>query len=834
MWRAAARSLLDHKFRLLLTATGIALGVGLVGAGFMFTDSLERAFDELFAASFEGVDVQVRPKVEEGLDFAQGELIEADLVDRLAGLPGVERAAGSLFFPATVAQGETTLTNGAAPTFVVSWPEVVPDFEVRRGDKPTGADEVAIDPATAQRFGIGLGDTLTVVGVSGPRRLTVVGTASLRGFDSFGGTVSVYATLATVQELFGLEGKVATIEVAAVPGTDLDRLLSAIRPLLPPGIEAVPAQTAAEQQVEGFKEALGFITTFLLVFAGVAVFVAGFLIFNTFRILVAQRTRELALFRAIGATRGQTTRIILTEALVVGVISSLLGLGVGILLAKGIRTLLSFGGTLPGGDLVLRPRTALVGLTTGLTVTLVSALLPARAAGRVAPLAALREASTDEPPTGGARWLVGLVTSIAGGAAAGLGLAGTVPGDGIWWIGGGVALIFLGMAVLLALFTRPVIAFLGAPAPLLFGVPGRIARSNAVRSPRRTAATASALMIGLTLVGLVAIMADSVKATTAALLAERFRADLVVSAEGFGASRLPPTLAMELDGLDGTDLVVAVRRGRALVGGDGVFVTGADPEALAEVVPLRFVDGDAAALDGRVAVRRELADRLGVEVGDRLDVTFARTGLRRLRVGAIFEAEGVTGDVILPLEDFRANFVEDFDDEIFVLLDGESGRREVEQVVARYPAVRVRDQGEFLAEASQQVDGLVRLIFGLLGVAVVIALAGITNTLSLSVLERTRELGLLRAVGLTRRQLTLSILIEAALVASFGALVGAGLGIVFGWALVQGLGDQIVLSIPLGQLGAGVLTAAGAGIAAALLPAWRAARLNVLGAIAYE
>ncbi|HEU4749434.1 MAG TPA: ABC transporter permease, partial [Acidimicrobiia bacterium] len=307
MLRATWKSLLGHKLRFALTGLSIALGVGLVSASFMFTDSLGRAFDDLFGATLAGFDVQVRPEIDSDLNFAQGEPLDEELVETVAQIPGVAAAEGSIFgFAQVVIDGEGVVTGGP-PTFVVSWPELIPDFGVRSGVRPTGPDEVALDPATARRLEVATGDTIQLIGVGAPQNFTFTGTASLEGFDSFGGSVSAYVPLTTAQEVLGLPGKVLTIEVTGTDSDNVDALIRDIEEILPDGVEAVSGQTAAQEQLATFKDALGFLNTFLLVFAGVTVFVAAFLIQNTFRIIVAQRTRELALLRAVGASRRQVT-----------------------------------------------------------------------------------------------------------------------------------------------------------------------------------------------------------------------------------------------------------------------------------------------------------------------------------------------------------------------------------------------------------------------------------------------------------------------------------------------------------------------------------------------
>jgi putative ABC transport system permease protein len=843
VWRATWKGLLGHKLRFILTGVAITLGVGLVAASFIFTDSLGRAFDDIFAGSLGAFDVQVRPAVDDDLVFVQGEPIDESVVDEIRAVEGVTGVQGSLFgFTQLVINGEL-VEGGGPPTFVVSWPEMLPDFVVKSGERPQGDHELSLDALTARRFEVEPGALVELIGVGSPEEFTVSGTAGLKDIDTFAGAATAYVPLPTAQRLLGLAGKVLTVEISAEEGTQLDQLIPRVQAILPSGVEAVSAQSAAQEQLATFKQALGFLNTFLLVFGGVTVFVAAFLIQNTFRIIVAQRTRELALLRAVGASRRQVVGMVVGEATMIGIIAAGLGLGVGVLLAHGIRALLSFGGALPSAPLQLPARTVLIAVAVGVAVTIGSALLPARAAARVPPVAALRQ--IEAPVTSRSfrtRTAVGLALTGLGLGALAVGLLvdiGTERIPEIALVGAGAGLIFIGVAVLAAVVARPVTAFIGLPLRVA-GVPGRLATENAGRSPRRTAATASALMVGLALVSLTLVMADSVKATADRLLDERFSADLVVGPSGFGGSRLSPEIADRLASVPEIKVAARLRGGQVEVENDTKFLAGADPALITQVLDFEVTDGALSDLgSGKVAVRSRVAEELALEVGDVVPVVFARTGLQNLTLVAIWEAEGVGAGLLVDLDTYRANFTEGFDDQIFLrLADGvsiESGRAAAEAVVAEFAGAEVSDESDFKQQAASQIDQLVRLIFGLLGVAVVIGFFGITNTLSLSVFERTREIGLLRALGMSRGQLRRSIAWESALIAAFGALLGVTLGIFFGWAVVSALErDALVLSIPVGRLFISTGVAVLAGVAAAALPAWRASRWNILEAIAYE
>lgn len=837
MWTAAWKGLLGHRLRFALTALSIALGVGLIAASYMFTDSLDAAFGDLFNTTLSGFDLQVRGEVDEELSFVQGAPLPEALVAEIRATPGVTAASGSIVGFVNMASDGESLAPGNTLSFVVSWPELVDAFELRSGNRPQNQGEGALDPATAQRAGLAIGDEITATGVGAPIPIRVTGTASIEGFDSFGGAVSLYVPLAAAQELLGLSGQVLTIEVET--DQPIEAMVERIGPVLPEGVEVVSAQSAAEEQLATFKEALGFINTFLLVFAGVTVFVAAFLIQNTFRIIVAQRTQELATLRLVGATRRQVLGMVMVEAGLVGLLASALGLGLGVLLAGLIRRLLNFGGTLPDSPFTLAPRTVAVAVATGLVITAGSALLPARGASRIPPIAALRLVhSPDSAATNRRRSLVGGALAILGIGFLAAGLIGfDLPLSDITLVGIGAGLIFIGVAVLTSVWARPITSRLGRPL-LGLGVTGRLAVDNAGRAPRRTAATASALMVGLALVGLTLVLADSLSSTADRLIGDRFRADLVVAPAGLGGGGLSPVLAEGLDSLPEVALVAPVRDGQVLFDGESRTMLGGDTDKLGDLVNFTVEAGAIADVtDDRIGLREGLIDN--ARIGDQVTVEFARTGRKTFSVAAIFSARGLGASLLVDRETFVSNFTEQFDSQIFVgLAEGVSvdqGKEAVESALQETVGIQVFDQGELATEAGERIDELVLLVFGLLGVAVVIAVIGITNTLTLSVIERRREIGLLRAVGLSRRQLRAAISWEAVLIALLGAVLGMGLGLIFAWAVITAIESEVLrLSIPWDRVGWALAGAALAGLLAAAIPAWRASKKNILEAIAYE
>ncbi len=846
MWRATWKGLLGHKLRLLLTALAIFLGTSFVAGSYVFTDTLGGLFDNLFSDAFAGTDVVVQAPLDDDLSFVQARRFDPGVVGDVLAVDGVSDAEATVGGFANLATPDGELLGGQGPPTIGSaWIDVGNPFQIREGRPPSADGELVIDKASAARFRLEVGDDVQVISLGRAEAFTVVGLIGLGSSDGFGGATAIGVSYDTADRIFGASGEIDAINVVADEGVDPSVLAERIQPVLPDGVEALDARLAAEEQLAGFKEALGFINTFLLVFGLVALFAGTFLIQNTFQIIVTQRTRELALLRAIGATRGQILGMVLGEATIVAFVASGLGVAGGIGLANLIRLAFgAFGGSIPGGDLVVAPRTVGIALITGLTVTLVSAVVPAISASRVPPVAAMREAfARPRPRSLRTRSMIGGFLSLLGLGLLFAGLRGFAPGDlsPVAVVGAGAGSLFVGIAVLTPLIVRPVGRSLGAPVAAS-GTVGMLARENAVRSPRRTAATASSIMIGTALAGLALILGSSLDVTTEALIADRFRSDLIVQPGGFGGALLSPVLAGDLAELPQVETVVGVRRNNALVAGDLSFVGGADLGKLVELVSFEVLQGDMSAItDGQAAISADAAEGAGVDVGDEIVITFGATGDRSFEVGAVFDADGPGADAYLTVASWDANFSERFDSAIYVDLTDdtalEEGRAAVLAVTADYPGSDVLDQNQFADEAKAQIRQFIGLVFALLALTLLIGFVGILNTLLLSIIERTREIGLLRAVGTTRSQLSAMISWEAVIVSVFGASLGVALGIFFGWAVIASLQAddvEILLSIPQSWLGTTVLAAALAGIVASVYPAFRASRLNVLDAIAYE
>jgi putative ABC transport system permease protein len=843
MWRATLKGLLAHRFRLALTALSVVLGVAFVAGTYVLTDTMNAAFDQLFTEATAGTDVIVRaeaPFVEE-----DRERIPEELLPVVRQVEGVRVTEGSVvgFAQLVDKEGEAISPTGP-PTLGVSFGEI-PDLTpltIREGRPPERDAEVAIDAATARKHDFSVGDRVTVLFQGPSEEFTVVGIAGFGEADNLGGATLAAFDLQTAQRVLGAEGQFDTIEVAGQEGISTTVLRQRIASVLPEGVQAVTAQSVADEQANEIQDELGFFNIVLLVFAGIALFVGAFIIFNTFNILVTQRTRELALLRALGATGGQVTRSVMAEALITGVVASALGLALGIAVALGLQALLQgFGIDLPTTNLQVLPRTIVASFVVGTVVTVVAAVLPARRASRVPPIAAIRDVESVRPISLRRRALAGGAVAAFGVAMLMLGLFGGV-GNAISYVGLGVGVIFLGVAILSPLAARPVSRAIGAPLPRVAGVPGKLGRENAMRNPRRTAATSAALMIGLALVGTSLIMGSSLKASTGRIIDETLRADLFLSA-GNQFTGFSPEVAAELAGRPGIGVVSELRTGEWRQRGSTAirFLTAVEPATVDRVLELDVLEGSVSALDRRgVMVHEDAAEAEGLAVGDVLAMEFARTGTVQMRVAGIFAENRLVGDYVISISAYEDNFTEQLDS--FVLVKAppgasvEDARRAVQRVTEAFPNVDVQDQAEIREEQEDAIDQLLGLLSALLGLAILIALLGIVNTLALSVFERTREVGLLRAVGMSRRQVRSMVRWESVLIALLGGVLGLAVGAFFGWAMVTALGDEGIteLSIPARQLVVFLALAGLAGVVAAILPARRAARLNVLAAIATE
>ncbi|HEX9991818.1 MAG TPA: FtsX-like permease family protein [Acidimicrobiales bacterium] len=845
MWRVTVRNLLAHKLRLLTTAGAIVLGVAFMAGSLVLSDTITRTFDDLFADVNAGTDAVVRSSSTIDSGFGtQRQRVDEEVVGAVEGVDGVAAVAGQVqgYAELVGTDGEPIGDPGfGAPSLGVRWSgvEALNPFDLVDGRPPEAGDEVVIDKASADEGDVQVGDRVRVLLQGPPQDFTVVGIARFGSADSpLGATVTVFAPQAA-QELLGEPGKFDLVAVVAEDGVSQQELVDRLDEVIPAGTEAVTGDAYTEETQSDVADQLGFVRTFLLVFAGVALFVGSFVIFNTFSILVAQRTRELALLRAVGASRRQVLGSVLGEALLLGLVGSVLGVLGGLALAGGLKGLFAgLGFSIPASGTVLTGGTVAVSVVTGLVVTMVAAVLPAVRASRVPPVAAMRDVVLDTGATSTRRVVVGVVMLVAGAASL---VAGLVGGTAAL-VGVGAAAVVLATAVLGPAMARPVTRVIGAPVARFRGVTGALARENAARNPRRTASTAIALVVGVALVGLVTIFASSAKESIVTTLDRQFTGDLVVDSGSFvPGTGLSPDLARRLNELPEVGAATGLRFGLVQVEGKGEIVLGVDPATAGQVLDLDVRQGSLADLDETgIAVLADVAEERGWQVGDEVDLRFAETGEQRFTVRAVYGENELAGNYTIGYPAYDANLTSRLDLQVYVTAaEGTSVgdlRAAVEEVTADYPSAKVQDREEYTAAQAASFDPILGLVYALLGLAVVIALFGIANTLALSVVERTRELGLLRAVGMTRAQVRAAVRWEAVIIALFGTALGLAIGVFFGWALVEALQSEatITLRIPVGQLAVVAVVAALAGVLAAILPARRAARLDVLAAIATQ
>lgn len=845
MLKTTIKGFLARKLRLFTTCLAVLLGVAFMAGTLVLTDTIGKTFDDLFADVNAGTDAYVRGETAIETDFGtQRARLDATLVDTVRGVEGVAFASGTIQGYAQIidADGEPVgdPANGA-PTFGGNWIEFegLSPFNLTSGAAPAADDEVVIDKASADATGYVAGDRAEVLTQRGVQEVTISGVARFGQVDSPAGASYVLFTSAAAQELVAEPGTFDAIVAVATDGVSEDALVERIEVAVPPGNEVLTGTEITEEDQNAIKEQLGFFSTFLLTFALVALFVGSFIIYNTFSIVVAQRSREMALLRAIGASRRQVLGSILLEAVVVGLVASVVGLVAGIGVATGLKALLAgFGIDIPAGGIVLLPRTVAVALAAGLLVSVASAVFPARRASKVPPIAAMRDVALDRSGRSTVGVAVGVGVTVVGAAALAAGLVGDA---GVPAVGLGAVLVFVGVAILGPVIAGPITRVLGAPLPRLKGMAGTLARENALRNPKRTAATAAALMIGVGLVGFITIFASSTKASVEEVLSETFIGDVVIDSGSFGFGGLPPELAERVGELPEVDAASGIRFSPAEVQGEVTTLFSADPAAIDRIVDVGVLEGSLDDLDATgIAVLDTKAEDEGLAIGDTVPVTFTQTGEQQLVVRAVYTEQQLAGTWFVGLPVIEANVADQADIQVYVALaDGVTigeARPAIEAVAADYPTADVQDEAQYIEAQSAFIDTLLNLIYVLLALAVLIALMGIANTLALSIFERTRELGLLRAVGMTRRQLRAMVRWESVIIALLGTALGLMIGLFFGWAMVQALKDDgfTAFVVPGGQLAVIALIAALAGVAAAILPARRAARLDVLAAIASD
>lgn len=844
MFRLSIRNLLAHKARVAMTSFAVILGVSFVVGSLVVTDTVRGSFDTLFEEITEGVDLEVRSEAafsDSDPGTTDREPVDASLADAIAGIDGVAAVDGGVegLAQPVAPDGDAVSTMGA-PLLGFSWgdaDDLVP-FELSSGEKPE-VGEIALDQSTFDEYDFSLGDEVDVLLPGGTETFTLVGTATFGDTNSLAGARVTLFEPADAQRVFDREGLWDVIDIALVDGADVEAVQAEIAALVPDGVEVVTGETLAEEGSDAVGAFIDVFGNVLLGFAAVALFVSAFYIYNTFSIILGQRVRELALLRAIGAGAAQIRRTVIVESLLIGVASSIIGLGTGMVTALGLRGVLNSAGMgIPADALVLEPRTVVAAAVVGIGVTLFASYLPARNAATVAPVAALREDPGSTQGSHRLRLIAGATSTAIGAVLLGVGL---VAADGaaavITSLGIGAVLVFLGVAGLSPLFAGPVARALGAPVERLFGEAGKLARENAARNPYRTATTAAALLIGLALVTMASIVGASVKDTFAETTEQAVSADFVISEPSF--SGFSPTLAESLEAQPELDAVSGIRFGRFQIDGNTRDVVSVGP-AGGDVVDIDLLEGsgvDELSL-GEILLFEDPARDLGLAPGDTVTVGFSRTGEQELTVAGIYGDATFAGNYLVSHETWEANFTDSIDSIVFArAADGvssEAAAAAVASATADFPQAEVEDRQEFLASQQAQVDQILAVINALLMLAVIIAVLGIGNTLALSVFERTRELGLLRAVGMSRRQTRRMVRWEAAIVSLFGAVMGVVVGTGFGLAATASMPDSVISTVtfPVATLVTLLVVAVVAGLLAAIMPARRAARLDVLDAIA--
>lgn len=840
MLRVTLRGIQGHLVRLLLTAAAVMLGVSFVTGTFVLRDSIDNSLGGLLSSASSGVDVAVRgaPTANGGDGSEARGPVPLALADSLSEVPGAERVSPDLEGSAILAgQDGTAVRNSQAPGLGFSWTGNDPAWDMVRGRGPTTAGEVAVESATLDKAGLDVGDTTAAVIGGRTSRVAIVGEVRFRSETLFGAT-AVLVDQGTARRLFAPDGLVRSISVTATSGVDQSQLRDAVARVLPDGVVAVTGAKVQAENKAALQDGLGFFSTFLLVFAGVALFVGAFIIVNTFSMLIGQRARELALLRALGSSRGQVLRVVLGEAAIVGVVGSALGILLGALVAMGAKAAMSgFLGVDIGSSLPVTANTIVVSLGVGTVVTVLAALLPARRAAHTAPVAAMRSDAPIAPSGLRRRGTTGLVLLLVGAAVLGTAVTrSTVP----WGLAATGALVaVVGMLVSAPWATGPVVRVVASPFVQVVGVVGRLARQNALRVPRRTAATASALMIGLSLVAGISVLASSVGASVDQGVSEQLTSDFALNG---GTVPVPGAVAVAARKLPEVRSVAAISQLNVRLGGYDAAASAASAAAVAENFVVTMHKGRLADLDGDgVLVDASTATAQGWRVGDVLPATVGNLTDHDLTVSGIFDDSQAFGShLIIDRALYLSAVPASQQADLRVFVKAQPGadlgavRAELVDLVRPYLVVSVQDAKEFADAQSGAIDTVLNLLYVLLLFSVVIAVLGIVNTLALSVLERTREIGLLRAIGLRRRQLSGMITIEAVATAVFGAVLGTLLGVGLGIALQHGLESQGLtkLGIPWGLILAMLVASMLVGVLAAVAPSIRATRLNILQAIA--
>ncbi|MGW0601379.1 ABC transporter permease [Streptomyces sp. NPDC002776] len=839
MFRTALRNVLAHKTRLLMTVLAVMLGVAFVSGTLVFTNTISDAYRNSSAKGFDHLDVAVQPNHQESKGNSVGktpELTEA-LLDESAKVPGAASATG-------VVNGFTAIADKDGDLIGQGWQSEGsnysgaedPRYPLVSGHAPSGRNEVLLDAKTAERAGYRVGDTVRI-SIDGPvLKPTVTGIFTTDdGNVAAGGSLALFDT-ATAQRLFGKTGTYVEIDVRAKAGVSQAALKAELDKVLPGDlVETTTGSQLADDQAEMISSEMGSFRQMLLVFAGIALFVGTFIIANTFTMLVAQRTRELALLRAVGASRRQVTRSVLIEAFVVGAVAGVAGLVAGIGIGVGLRSLMgSLGATVPDGPLVISPGTVVTALAVGVVITMLAAWLPGRRAAKIPPVAAM--SSLHAQATTKSLVLRNTLGALfAGGGVAVVLAATSMEGsDGQAPMGLGAVLLIIGVFILTPLLSRPLIAA-ASPVLRIFGVSGKLARQNSVRNPRRTAATASALMIGLTLITGMTVMAGSLQQAIDKMASSALRADYVVSmANGNGLS---PDVDGTLRELDGVTATSPLRNAPSRIDGETEYLTGVNGSSIADLTELPMDSGAFEVGGTRVVVDDDTATSHGWRTGSTFTAHYEDGKAERLTVAGVYVGNEMIRGIMLDNRTLTPHLTDPTDMQVMVKTAAgasDATKDALEKALGANPAIKVQDKKDLSNEIAQMFTLILNMVYGLLAMAVIVAVLGVINTLAMSVFERSQEIGMLRAIGLDRKGIKRMVRLESLVISLFGGVLGIGLGVFFGWAAGELVASRMAtyeLVLPWTRMGVFLLLAATVGVLAALWPARRAARLNMLTAI---
>lgn len=842
MFRTALRNVLAHKARLLMTVLAVMLGVAFVSGTLVFTNTISESYQKSSAKGFDQVDVAVTAESREDKGNTIGkrnELTQA-MLDRSAKVPGASGAIGVVNGFTAIADKDGKLIGGGFQSQGGNYYGAKdPRYPLAEGTAPHGANQVAIDSETAKRAGYKVGDTVRL-SVDGPVLQPVI-TGIFTTDDgnvAAGGSLALYDT-ATAQKLFGKPGTYDEIDVKAAPGTSQTALKAALDKALPADrVETTTGKELADDQAELISSSMAGLKQGLLVFAGIALFVGTFIIANTFTMLVAQRTKELALLRAVGASRRQVTRSVLIEAFVVGLVAAVTGLVAGIGIGAGLRSLMgTLGATVPDGPLIITPGTVGAALAVGVLVTMLAAWLPGRRAAKIPPVAAM--SSLHAQATTKSLVLRNTLGALFSGAGVAVILAATTMegSDGQAPMGLGAVLLIIGVFILTPLLSRPLIA---AAAPLMrvFGISGKLARQNSVRNPRRTAATASALMIGLTLITGMTVMAGSLQKSIDKMATAAVKADYVVSMAN--GNELSPDVEKKLAKVDGVTEVSPLRNAASRIDGETEYLTGVNGSAIGKLTDLKVDDGSFKVGGSEVVVDKDRAKSFGWKAGSTFTVHYEDGKAQRLTVAGVYEGNELISGIMLDTATLSPHLSDPSDMQVMLKTsDGTSDatKDRLEKALGSNPAIKVQDKKDLSDSIAQMFTLMLNMLYGLLAMAVLVAVLGVINTLAMSVFERSQEIGMLRAIGLDRKGIKRMVRLESLVISLFGGVLGIGLGVFFGWAAGELLGAKMAtyeLVLPWARMAVFLLLAATVGILAALWPARRASRMNMLSAIKAE